>query len=626
MRALHLAVAPLLVAALVAAAPAPVAAGDAQRWDLSDLYPGTEAWDTAYRAARERAMALERLKPAFGQAAASMRDALSAISDVRREAWRLDTYADRRGDEDLREPRAQERRQQTTALLTLIDEQTAWVAPAVLALGAERVRGYLAADPALKARFDFLLEDMLRNAPHTLSPEGEALLAASGAVLAQPNVVYSQLADAELPRPTLRLGGKSVKVDAAAYERLRSTLPRAARQRLFDAYYGSWKKAEGTLGATLATQVQGDVFSARSRRFDSSLDAALFAEAMPPQVYRTLVAQTHAGLPTLHRYLRLRQRLLGIRGPLAYHDNYPPLVAAPRHLRFDLATSKAITLEALAPMGDEYLGLLRRGFAAPWTDSHPRPGKASGAYVAGAAYDVHPYVLLNHNDDFESLSTVAHEWGHAVHTMLATANQPFEKFGYSTFIAESASIANEMLLSDHLVARAKTRGEKLFYLSQGLESIRTTFFRQVMFAEFQLAMHEEVEQGRPLSGARLSELYCGLLKQYYGDAEGVMKIAPRDCIEWSFIPHFYYGYYVWQYATSMAGAAQFADAIGREGAPARERFVTLLKAGGSDHPYPLYRRAGIDMAEPAPYRALVARMDRMLDEIERLTATTRPGR
>ena len=277
-------------------------------------------------------------------------------------------------------------------------------------------------------------------------------------------------------------------------------------------------------------------------------------------------------------------------------------------------------------MGDEYLGLLRRGFAAPWTDSHPRPGKASGAYVAGAAYDVHPYVLLNHNDDFESLSTVAHEWGHAVHTLLATSNQPFEKFGYSTFIAESASIANEMLLSDHLVARAKSREEKLFYLSQGLESIRTTFFRQVMFAEFQLVMHEEVEQGRPLSGARLSEMYCGLLKQYYGDAEGVMKIAPRDCIEWSFVPHFYYGYYVWQYATSMAGAAEFADAIGREGTPARERFVALLKAGGSDHPYPLVRRAGIDMAEPAPYRALVARMNRLLDEVERLTATTRPAR
>jgi oligoendopeptidase F len=240
----------------------------------------------------------------------------------------------------------------------------------------------------------------------------------------------------------------------------------------------------------------------------------------------------------------------------------------------------------------------------------------------GSAYDVHPYLLLNHNNDYAGLSTFAHEWGHAVHTLLTTENQPYEKSNYSTFIAESASIANEMLLDDYMVAHAKTQEEKLYYLGEGLESIRGTFFRQVMFAEFELAIHEEIEEGRSLSGARLTSMYCALLKKYYGEAEGVMQIDPAYCIEWAFVPHFFYNFYVYQYATSMAGAAQFTDAIMREGKPAAERFLTMLRAGGSDYPYELYKRAGIDMADPAPYRALIARMNRIMDEIDVLTGNS----
>ena len=231
---------------------------------------------------------------------------------------------------------------------------------------------------------------------------------------------------------------------------------------------------------------------------------------------------------------------------------------------------------------------------------------------------MHPYVLLNHNEDYDGLSTFAHEWGHAVHTLLTTKNQPFEKSNYSTFIAESASIANEMLLNDYMVAHAKTPEEKLYYLGEGLESIRGTFFRQVMFAEFELAIHEEIETGRPLSGARMTEMYCGLLKRYHGEAEGVMTIDPAYCIEWAFVPHFFFNFYVYQYATSMAGAAQFTDAIVKEGPPAAERFLTMLRAGGSDYPYEIYKRAGIDMATAEPYRALIARMNRIMDEIETL--------
>ena len=238
----------------------------------------------------------------------------------------------------------------------------------------------------------------------------------------------------------------------------------------------------------------------------------------------------------------------------------------------------------------------------------------------GSAYDVHPYLLLNHSDNYQGLTTIAHEWGHAVHTLLANAAQPYENSQYSTFIAESASIGNEMLLNDYMVEHAKSKAEKLYFLGAGLESIRQTYFRQVQFAEFELAAHEEVEQGHPLSGARLSEIYCGLLKRYYGEEQGVMKIDPAYCVEWSYVGHFFRDddFYVWQYATSMAGAAELTDAVLKQGAPARARFLDMLRAGGSGYAYDLYKKAGIDMATPAPYRALAARMNRLMDEVEAL--------
>jgi oligoendopeptidase F len=330
------------------------------------------------------------------------------------------------------------------------------------------------------------------------------------------------------------------------------------------------------------------------------------------------VQEANRGLPTLHRYFRQRQRLMGIEGTLEYFDVYPPTFMDMPQPKFTIADSERITLEALKPYGEEYLDFLRQGFAGKWTDVYPRAHKASGAYMNGSAYDVHPYVLLNHLDDYDSLSTFAHEWGHAVHTLLTVKHQPYEKSHYSTFVAEAASIANEMLLNDHLVAHAKTREEKLFYLAEALEAIRGTFFRQTQLAEFELTIHEELEEGRPLSGARMTELYAALLKKYYGEVEGVMKIDYTYAIEWAFIPHFFYNFYVYQYATSIAAAAQFTDTIVGEGKPTSERFLALLRAGGSDYPYELYKRAGIDMASPAPYQALIARMNRIMDDIEEL--------
>ena len=588
-------------------------------WELGDLYPSPAAFDQALARTRAAADKFESYRGTLGKSADSMFSALDAMSAANREAQRLLVYASLKSDEDVRISANIERKQLAQALATELGEKSAWVAPEIVKLGAARVKSFIAANRQLRERFDFFLDNTLRGAPHTLSPEAEGVLAMTGDLLAQPGTVHTQFENGDFPAPTVTFSdGSKVRLDEQAYEKYRQAPNRADRKLAFDEYWGMWKKYEGTSGGLLTTQVMGDHFTAQARKFANALQAAQFPDNMPESVYRTLVAEVHAALPAMYRYLRLRKRQLGITDELRYYDVYPAMFALQNPPKFTLAESERITLEALKPLGEDYLSLMRQGFGSRWMNAYPHEGKASGAYMNGGAYDVHPYLLLNHQDDYASLSTLAHEWGHAVHTLLTVKAQPYEKSNYSTFIAESASIGNEMLLNDYMVEHAANRAERLHYLAQGLDSIRSTYFRQVMFAEFELAIHEELEKGKALSGARMTELYCGLLKQYYGDAEGAMQIDPAYCIEWAFVPHFYYDFYVYQYATSMVGAASFTDAILKEGAPARSRFIKLLQAGGSDYPYELYKQAGVDMATPGPYRALAARMNRLLDEIEAL--------
>jgi len=610
-------------AAATKADPAAADAGNpAYMWDLSDLYPSADAWTAAQTKSKAQVEGLDKYKGTLGKSAASMLTALGAISDASKEVTRLNVYASLKGDEDVRVAKDQERVQLGQALQSRFQEKTSWISNEVLAVGTKKVHDFEKQSPELARRFDFYLDNILRAAPHTLSPESEGVMAAASNVLIQPNNIYSQLSNGELPFPSITLadGTKVERLDQATYTKYRQAPNRADRKLVFDTFWGTWKKYEGTFGASLNTQILAEEFDAKVRHYPNALSDALFADNMPEAVYRQLVAQANAGLPVFHRYLTLRKKLLGIKGDLEYYDIYPTMFALKEPQHFTVADSERIAFDVTAAYGPEYAAKLHQAFSGRWMDVLPRTGKASGAYMNGSAYDVHPYLHLNHNYDYESLSTFVHEWGHAVHTLLTHDAQPYEKSNYSTFTAETASISNEMLLNDYMVAHAKTKAEKLYYLGEGLELIRGTFFRQTMFGEFQLAVHEEIEKGNALSGKRMTEIYCDLLKRYHGDAEGVMKINPDYCIEWAFIPHFYYGFYVWQYATSMAGAAQFTDAIEHEGAPARDRYINMLKAGGSDYAYELYKKAGIDMATPAPYQALVARMSRIMDQIDALEA------
>lgn len=598
-----------------------IGGGEAVRheWDLADLYVSDAAWETAFADLETRIDALPRHRGTLGQGAGTVLAAFREISEATKLAYRVYMYASLKRDEDQRVPEAQTRFGRSQAMFAGFGESVSWINPELLTLGADVVERYIAEEKGL-APFAFQLRDAVRMAPHTLDAAGEELLAGASLALGQPQQIYSMYANASIPWPTVKLSdGTELKVDQSGYSRGRQLTNRDDRKLVFDTFWGAWKQYENGMGATLNAAVQGAVFNARARKYEGVLEAAMFSNALPPEIYTQLVAQVNEGLPTFHRYLKLRGRMLGL-DELRYYDIYPPIIAANTGT-FDMARSAQIVFEALAPFGDEYRGMLRTGLDAKWMHAHPQEGKQSGAYMAGMAYEQHPYLLLNHNDDYDSMSTFAHEWGHAIHTMLANKAQPFETASYSTFIAEMASISSEILLQEYLIANAKTKEEKLFYLGSALELARGSFFRQTMFGEFELAIHRAAEQGMPLTGPMLTQTYGELLRRYHGHDQGVMVIDDVYAQEWAFIPHFYMGFYVYQYATAISGAVWFTEQFLAGDAQVRDRFLNVLKAGGADHPHEiLLTQAGLDMTKPDAYQSVVRRMNSIMDRMEKLLA------
>jgi oligoendopeptidase F len=583
-------------------------------WDLRDLYPSDAAWETERQAILKAIPTLKAYKGRLGSDAATLKAASQAISDLNKRSSRLYTYASLKADEDLRVSVNQERKQQAQDVFTSLGEAIAWTNPEIVALGANRVNALIAADPGLN-KFAFGLRDALRLAPHTLSPDEEQLLASASAPLAGPSDIRNQLAASDIPRPTVKLSdGKSIRLDDQGYTLARSALNRADRKQVFDQFWASYKAFENSLGASLASQIKGALFQAKARKYESALQQALDGNNLPEAVYRSLIAETNRGLPVLHRYFELRRKMLGL-PDMGYWDIYPPLVKSDR--TYSLAEMRQLTIDAVKPLGPDYVALFSEASSKRWMDPFPRQGKASGAYMNPGAYDVHPYLLLNLSDKYDGLSTYAHEWGHAMHSLLANAAQPFELSNYPTFTAEVASTCHELLLANMLVERAKTKEEKLFYLGQIMENYRGTFFRQSMFAEFQLAINDLATKGEALSGEKMSGLYLDLLKRYHGPN---VQIEPVYSAEWMYIQHFYFGFYVWQYATSITAANFFAQKVMHGTSADRDRYLSVLRAGGSDYGYNLLKKGGLDMATAEPYRLIVDSFSKVLDQAEKLIA------
>jgi len=601
------------------AAPAPSTTGTAANppalWNLTTLYADDAAWEASRQKLLARVPEVKALQGTLGTSAASLLHAMTVMSDINRELGRLDTYASLKADADTQVTANQALRQQSAAAQTQFAQAEAWENPEVAAIGQAKIDAYIAAEPKL-APHAYALHTMLRLAAHTLSASEEALMAGAIDPLSQPTEIYELLANADLPWPTVTIRGKKVTLDQETYVKLREDGDPKVRDLVFKSFWPVFKEFQRTIGAIYVAHLKGVVFDARSHKYDNALQSKLAQDNTPEAVYRTLVTETNAGLPTLQRYLKLRARMLGLKEQ-KYSDTYAELVKAPR--TYTLGEAEALTLQGVAPLGEDYVKALGQHFQEGWMDAVPRKGKRSGAYMNPAAYDVHPFVLMSFNNNYESVSTVAHEWGHAMHSVLANAAQPFELANYGIFVAEIPSTTNEMLLADYVARNAKTKAEKIYAITRQLESLRTTFFRQALFAEFELKSHEAVEKDQPLTGEDLSKMYLDLLRRYYGHDQGVMKIEDLYGTEWEYIPHFYTDYYVFQYATSISAAAYFAEGIEKGDTDMRARYLNMLKSGGSDDAYQVVRKAGLDMASPAPYRALVARMARLTDELDALT-------
>ena len=586
-------------------------------WDLTEIYPTEEAWDQARNEVLAKMESILARRGTMDDSAEALYETLALVSDTQKQAYRVYTYSSLKADEDLRVSETQERRQLSQAMLARMNEATSWMQPEILRVGEETINSFIAEDERLQ-RFAFELDNALRNAPHTLGDEAEATLAYFSQTFVAPNDIYGMVANSDIPWPTVKLStGEEGVIDSQGYSRFRGSENREDRKLVFDTFWGKWEEYRNSVGAVLNSHLQTQTALAKARKYDSVLHRELFQDNLPPEVYYTLVEEVNAALPTLHRYFRLRAQMLGVE-EMRYYDIYPPLVSLDKE--FDIETSKQITLDAMQVLGDDWVEMQKEAMDKRWMHVYPQRGKRSGAYMQPAAYDVHPFVLLNHNDDYESLSTLAHEWGHAMHTLYSKQAQPFDTAFYSTFIAEIPSTSLELILQDYMDKRAESDQERLYYLGSALEGLRGTFFRQTMFAEFELALYEAVERGEALSGESISEMYGEILKRYHGHDEGVVIIDDLYTNEWMFIPHFYYNMYVFQYATSQTAGTALYQNIVEEGEAGVENYKNLLRAGGSDYPYTLLTNAGVDLAKPGPYRAVVAKMNAIMDEMEAILA------
>lgn len=584
-------------------------------WDLTKLYESPEAWTAEYDETKSAIEALPSLKGTLGTSPQAMADAFEAMLSARRKSGNLFVYAYLKSEEDLSDQDNAARRQKSQILWGEYGAATSWVDPELLSLDEDLVRTFIVGEPRLAPR-EFYIENVLRRARHTLSADAENILDASAALRQAPESIWSTFIFSDLLHLEVELeSGERITADRDAFERYRTSDNPVDREAVVKAYHESMGRFESTFGEMLNAHFYGIQLETRQRKFDSALERALFDEALPRSVYDNMLENVNAALPTLHRYFSLRSRLQGGEETLKYHDLWAPVVSLEKE--FGIEESISLTREALKPLGEKYLAVFDEGVAERWMHVYPQENKAFGAYQL-AAYRVDPYVLLNHIDDYESASTFAHEYGHAVHTVLADAAQPYPNSFYTYFVAETASTINELLLMDLVLSQAETDDERLYYLFKAMEAIELSFFRTAMSAEIEERINAAADAGEPITGKLMSETSLEVARKYYGHEEGVVEVDEVYASDWIDAIHYYLDFYFFKYTTSLAAAASFTEQLESGDPSAQSRFIELLEAGGSDHAYELMTRAGVDLAEDEAYEAVNRRMERMLDEIERI--------
>jgi oligoendopeptidase F len=588
---------------------------DKYKWNLGDIYKSPQDWLADRDNTSQKIDEFVKYKGHLAESSDMMLNALKGYFEITKSFYKLSDYAARISDEDLRVSDNQALLQQASTLGTKFSEKTSFVNPEILKIDPSTVEAFFKEKPALE-EYKMFIADIQRLRAHTLTESEESLLASFGLITDTPVNVYNIFNNAEQPVPQITLStGEKIDLSSSAYTKYRSVSNREDRKLIFSSLFNNYRKFQNTLGADLTGKIKTDFVYAKDRKYNSSMESSLSSFNVPVTVYENLVKQIHNNLATLHRVLDLKKKLLGV-DTLHYYDLYTS-IAKKVDMKYSVDGGEKVILDALKPMGKDYITNLKYAYDNRWVDLMPSEGKKSGAYETGASYDVHPYILTNWNGDYESVTTLAHESGHMMHSFYSNKNQTFANSQYPIFVAEIASTINETLLNNYMVKTSKSDDEKLFLLGNYLDLLRNTVFRQTMFAEFEWEIHKIVEKGDPLTGEQMSSIYYNIVKTYYGNDQGKCIVDPYIAYEWEYIPHFFnYTYYVYQYATSLIYATAFAEKIVSEGQPAVDNFYNILKGGYSDYPLNLIKKAGIDPLSSEAFDITMKKMNSVMDQID----------
>jgi len=584
----------------------------AYTWNLESIYPGDDDWEREAQSLQRRLPELEALKGTLAQGGQALLTVLRKRDELFEELGRLAAYAHMRRDEDTTKSKYQGMADRATQLLVRATTAAAYIEPEILALPQTTLDRFLREVPGLEL-YRHQLDDLNRKRPHVRSAEIEAVLAAAGEIAVAPGTIFTMIENADLSLPMIKNeASEEVQLTQGNYLVFIRSADRRVRKEAFEGLHGTFLKQRNTIATTLASQVKADSFYTQQRGYATSRERALADYDIPTSVYDNLVETVGEHIPLLDRYLKLRKRVLQL-DQLHMYDLYVPIVQeAQNEISYEQARETVVA--ALAPLGENYISTLRQGFQQRWIDVYETPGKTSGAYSSGA-YGTQPFILLNFHGNRDGMYTLAHELGHSMHSFYTRAHQPYQYGDYTLFVAEVASTLNEGLMTEYLLKTTADRALRLAILNHSLENFRGTLFRQTMFAEFEQRIHALAEKGEPLTAASLSATYRALNEKYYG-AE--VTIDDLIDIEWARIPHFYYNFYVYQYATGISAASALVQQILHEGKPAVERYLKFLRSGSSVYSIELLRKAGVDMTSPEPVRQALSLFESHLAQMEEL--------
>jgi oligoendopeptidase F len=585
---------------------------DRFKWDLTKIFDSDAKWEEAFQEVKSLLPETNAFQGSLTESAQKLAEGLRLRDKLSSKMAKVYVYAHLKKDEDSTNPTYIAFEDRAKNLFVKVNSALSFVVPEILNTEEETIRQYFLENKQLHM-YEHALDEIMRQKEHVLSAAEEAVLAQTGELASAPNDIYTMISNADMKFPSVTdEHGEERELTHGRFRQFMQSPDRSVRKQAFEAMYSTYRKQINTLAATLNASIKKDVFMARVRKYPSSLHAGVFKDNIDTEVYKNLINTIHEHLPLFRRYLQLRQKALGVE-QLHMYDIYVPFVQD-AGMTFSYEQAQELVLQSLSPLGDEYVTEVKKGLTDGWVDVYENVGKRSGAYSAGT-YGTPPYILMNYEDTLDDVFTLAHELGHSMHSYYSRKEQPYVYSNYTIFVAEVASTLNEALLTRYLLEKTDDPHQKFYILDHYLDGFRGAVFRQTMFAEYEMKIHEKVEQGEALTADTLSKLYYGLNKQYFGE---VMDIDRDIELEWARIPHFYYTFYVYKYATGYAAAAALSKQILEEGAPAVKRYLSFLKSGGSDYPLELLKKAGVDMTSPEPIREALQVFSSTLDELEQL--------